>query len=348
MSDAERVLFAPLQSNAHTLLAGRPVVALTARLKQASITFDRVLLEGGAKMITAGPELSAVSDIPSDGLGFQTPSQRRIAVGQSFSLTMGPSGQGAESPVTFGSKTSIRWQPTLEPLRPQLGGVDWVEFVYTDMSSEAKNTARKWARLDRANGALKRRFPDELVRGVVIKHATSDLALAAHAGVAVMQDSLHQEVARQRMAAESGWRPVGFAVPMIVPQVSAWSWAEIAELRKTKHMKNFQRVLAEFEACALDEARNGDVEAAVHRAKDRYLAAAVGEIEGLGTLPKMAVVEFGVGTVLGAVTSGVSGPMGIVAGAALGTVVATVHGGLQATRARRLKGWVSVYNELLV
>ncbi|VXB06333.1 hypothetical protein [Aeromicrobium sp. 9AM] len=57
-------LWVPLRSNAYSLVAGAPVAAMRRRLKQAGVSYDHVLLEGGGLGITAG--LTVGLKLPAD------------------------------------------------------------------------------------------------------------------------------------------------------------------------------------------------------------------------------------------------------------------------------------------
>lgn len=350
MSDSRR-LFVPLRSNAHGLLAGAPADRMRQRLKQASITFDQILLEHGAKAMTVGPHGGVELDVPVDELTtFQSPRARNLQPGQRFFLDLGNSSD-SDSPEAMrrfiDSETSIYWSPTLQPFARELPpGADWIGYWAPRRPQQVKRTEDRWKARDRSNEVLRQRFPEQFVRSSVISHANRDLALAAHAGWAVMQDAMHRQVIDSRFPSNSGWKATGFALPLLVPDVGHLDWATIAQLRQHKSMKHFRRVVAEIETTALQESRGGDIESAVHHAAERYLAKAVGKIEGMGAIPRRGVMEFAIGSMTGVLTSGFVGPIGIVAGAGAGTAVAVAEMSASTVASRKRRAWVSVYNEL--
>jgi len=69
----ESALLVPLGSNAEDLLAGARVVDLRGRLKQASITFERLFPEQGVLSIDAGPRGSTAFRHSAEDAEFQTP-----------------------------------------------------------------------------------------------------------------------------------------------------------------------------------------------------------------------------------------------------------------------------------
>lgn len=352
MDTAERALLVPLRSNARALLAGRPVAGVRRRLKQASLIYDNIYLEDGALTITAGPSGSVVMPVATnEATAFQTARQRHTAPGQRFVMSLGEEsvpGVPAEQLRNFiNSETSVLWAPTLAPFARELpSGCAWVHFVSLTTAPETKRMASEWKRRDLSNESLRHLLPVEFVRRTVVGHADRDLAFAAHAGVSVMQDEMHQKVLGSRFDDETGWRATGFALPLLVPDVAELDWPTIAAIRKHKAMGDFRRILREIEATALDEARDGDIEAAVKHAFDSYWLQAVGKVTGLAAIPKVAVVELGVGTMTGVLASGFAGPVGIAIGAGAGAGVAAARNAISTIKGRRNKSWVSVYSEI--
>ena len=352
MNQDARTLWVPLRSNAHSLLAGAPVQGLRRRLKQAAISYDEVLLEGGGLSITAGT--SGRIEMPlsaEDLLAFQIAHQRHVAKGRRFHLSLGTEeveGVPASEMRTFiNSETSIIWAPTLQPFARELPpSVDWMKYVTSPITNSIKKTADDWRRRDERNVALHKLLPESFVRGTVIGHADRDLAVAAHVRVSVMQDSSHRAVLGSRFA-DSDWRATGFALPLLMPDVGDLDWEAIAAIRSHRAMKDFRRILREIEQMTLEQSRDGDVEAAVRHAMEKHLVKATGKVEGLGAIPKAATVEFGAGIMLGVATVGLAGPVALIGGAALGSAVAGVQTATDVGRARRSRGWVSVYGELL-
>ena len=348
-----RTLWVPLRSNAHSLLAGAPVQGLRRRLKQAAISYDEVLLEGGALSITAGPSGRVEMPLPDeDSVAFQTAHHRHVAKGRRFHLSLGTEeveGVPASEMRTFiNSETSIIWAPTLQPFARELPrSVDWMKYVTSPTTAAIKKTTGEWRRRDDRNDALRQLLPESFVRGAVIGHADRDLAVAAHIGVSVMQDSRHRAVLGSRFADDSAWRATGFALPLLMPDVGELDWEAVAAIRSHRAMKDFRRILREIEQMTLEQSRDGDVEAAVRHAMEKHLVNATGKVEGLGAIPKAATVEFGAGIMLGVATVGLAGPVALIGGAALGSVVAGVQTAIGVGQARRNKGWVSVYGELL-
>ena len=147
------------------------------------------------------------------------------------------------------------------------------------------------------------------------------MVIAAANRVAVSIDPLHRRVYELRFRATSGWRPDGFVLPCSSsPRSAAWAGEDVAELRAHPGMVTLRRVLWEVEQQALDEAADGDLEAAAHHAFARYLASARRRRErsSVGALVKEHSGSLVVASVLGAVTANWGGLLGFGAGVALG------------------------------
>ncbi|NRQ49198.1 hypothetical protein [Aeromicrobium stalagmiti] len=221
-----------------------------------------------------------------------------------------------------------------------------MKFVTTERSSEVKTIADEWRRRDGRNEALRQMIPQTFVREVVVRHADTDLAVAAQAGVSVMQDSRHQAVLQARFEVNSPWFATGFALPILLLAVGHLDWETVAAIRSHKSIKDLRRILREIEATALEEAQGGDVERAVRQAMESYLIRANGRVESLGSVPKHAVVDFGVGSMTGVLTAGFVGPAAILGGAALGAGITATRATVAAIKGKRNRGWMSAYTEL--
>jgi hypothetical protein len=174
-----------------------------------------------------------------------------------------------------------------------------------------------------------------------------DLVLAAASGVAVMQDPLHRRVYESRFRLESGWRPDGFVLPVVVPTVTGLHWQDVADLRGHRAMSAFRQVLREVEFQALEEAAGGDLEAAAHHAFERYLASAsVSGKNGVGAAMRTHMAGLLVGGLTGAVTMDWVGPVGFASAVALGQAPAMATDVVRLRRAKTRPSWVTAYQAL--
>lgn len=212
----------PLRSNARTLLAGTPIVAMRRRLKFASL-FLRPSSPGDRhtpRYSNAGPHGSSSFIVPptdADPPRWQTPAERRAGTGVTFVVAVSPDGRpDAPTQTAVASEAAIAWTATLHPFAEELPqGTDWVDFVTSrNPTGEVQQLAQQWIWADERNRALERTIPIKFVRDTIINSANRDLALAAAAGVSVTTDRIHSQVAAQRFNDDS-WKLRGYAVPIV-------------------------------------------------------------------------------------------------------------------------------------
>jgi hypothetical protein len=319
------------------------------RLKFASLFYDRLFLETGILRVHAGPRGSSrfiVPPTPDDPPRWQTPAERRAGTGATFAVAVSPDGRPGTQPQTVvASEAAIAWTATLHPFADELPrGTNWVEFVTSrDPAGEAQRLAQQWTRADERNRSLEQAIPIKFVRDTIIGSANRDLALAAASGVSMTIDRLHSQVAVQRFN-DDGWKLRGYAVPVIFPHVGDLPWEAIADFRRDRGMARFREVLRDVEQQAAVEARGGDIEAVVNRVYRRQLAEASEAIDTVGTIGHKTLVGFVIGAYTGFLTSGIIGPLGVLAGAVTGVIPGTVLDVRNMIRQRRSKGWISLSN----
>ena len=344
------VLVVPLRSNAHTLLAGAPIAAMRRRLKFASLFYDRLLLETGIFRVHAGPHGYSSFIAPpteDDPARWQTPAERRAGTGVTFVVAVSPDGRPDAPPQTaVESEAAIAWTATLHPFADELPrGTDWIDFVTSrNPTGEIQRLAQQWTWADERNRSLEHAIPIKFVRDTIINSANRDLVLAAVAGVSVTTDQLHSQVAAQRFNDDDGWKLRGYAVPIIFPHVGDLPWEAIANFRRDRSMARFREVLREVEQQAAVESLGGDIEAVANRVYRRQLAEASETIDTVGTIGHKTLAGFVIGAYAGFLTSGIIGPLGILAGAVTGVIPGTVLDVRDMIRQRRSKGWVSLSN----
>lgn len=306
--------------------------------------------------IQAGPDGSTSVRLRSgldDAASWQTARERHRGQDASFSVAFAPQsvpGAAARGPYreVLHSKTSVFWQPTLEPFVRELpASCNWILLgTPGDIAGEFKHLEQRWKRIDRANAALSRLAPEQLVRSRLVDHVSHDLAVGASGGWDVSVDRLHGRVIAARFAGDATIQTGGVALPILVPRVGDLAWSDIADIRKDKAIRRLREVLREVEVEAMDTARSGgDLESAVHRAYTRKVAPASEGVHGLRSVGAMAVAELVIGTAAGYVTMGLSlfGPL---AGAGLGAAISTGWQARRVVRERRQRAWLGVMDAI--
>jgi hypothetical protein len=164
-------------------------------------------------------------------------------------------------------------------------------------------------------------------------------------GIAVSLDPLHSQVAAQRFR-DGSWKPRGFTVPILFPNVGDLPWEAIADLRRDKNMTRFRAVLREVEEEATEEAAAGDLEDAAQHVYERHLAGYPETLPNPGYIAHRTLTGFVVGSIAGNAVSGIIGPLGIPAGATLGAAATTVTDVIYVIRRRRSRGWIALHHQI--
>lgn len=351
-------VFFPLASNAKALITGGPMASVRARLKVASLVYDRVLVEAGRMDIQAGPSGSSALRMPHDPnapAAWQTPLGRKAMQGHPFSIAMAPEstpGVPATEPyhTVVQSETSISWQPTFEPFTKELpSGCDWIHFGRPGpVAPQFEQLGREWERQDDRNEALERLVSERFVRSALIKHVNADLVVGAAAGWDISVDPLHGQVVAARFASDTSVTPHSFALPVLVPRVTKLDWEDIARIRQISAIGRLREVLREVETEAIIVANEqGDLEEAVRRVYEKVRNASE-HVESLGSAIPYTLTEFVVGTGAGGMTAALA--MAATTGTAVAaSVSATVMGGIhfaKAMRRRRQRAWLGVMSAI--
>jgi hypothetical protein len=269
MVDHSRVYF-PLRSNAYTLLAGRQIAALRARIKRAALLNDEVILESGTFDVQAGPGGSFSTWRPPTGKEkWQTPSLRGRLERSTFTISMKPSAAPADAPAhpIIQSPASIVWIATLEPLKRELPrGLKWLRYGHGDDLPEVAREAGSIFNPDYKDEALAALFPEGFVRTEIIKQFNLDLGMAASIEAAVTFDKRHAAVVQARVArGDADWVLGDRALALILSEEPTWE--EVNELRRSKGFQDYRAILRDAEAAAMETAAAGVFD---HRLLNEY------------------------------------------------------------------------------
>ncbi len=336
-------IYFPLRSNARALVAGGPANAVRARLKLASLLYDRVLVEDGEWEAHGGPQGSVRQwDPPSDEpRRWQTASERRRGQESEFMFAMKPSQAPPEQPaaVVIQSPASIAWRATFEPIKNELPRTcEWFEFGH---ASDPQDRGFVLARMDREvsqDEDVKSLLPEPFVRDAVVQGVHRDLLVGAAYQSAVSVDALHGQVLRARIASGDVVPAFGpQALSILVPECRDLSWEDVAELRRHRSLGKYRSVLREVESAAWDESTSvAEFERTVHEEFQKRLLA-ISDAKSLPRRLRRAGINVAVGELTGLALTRVPG-----AGAGAGLVLAASQE-IQGWSARR---WVAAHQSM--
>lgn len=356
--DGESSILFPVRSNARSLITGSGIASVRRRLRVASILYDRVALEEGIVDVHAGPtgSMSFWSPAPPGGgpPRWDTPRDRAARQKSDFSLSVGveetPGVQAPTMRPVIESETTVSWNATLEPFFDEIAkSCDWFVSGRTDdPQGEAATALRRRNERDERNEALERVIPERFARNLLIANANRDLLLGAANRMPISQDALHSQVVSARLAdPDSTLRLVGFALPLLVPDVAELPWETIADLRKDRGLQRFRRELHDVETAVHEVVMSGgDAEAAVNT-ELRQRVTALGEGPKLASTLAMTALGSFVGAGASLATAGISGPIATVAGGGLGAATElALLTGPQLYRQRRSRRWVATLTRI--
>ena len=345
-----RSVYFPLASNANSLVAGAGVRQVRSRLKISSVLYDQVLVEAGQLLLQAGPNgsfqtRSQDAEGPAgSGTKWQSAQARGRAQRASFSLSMATEttpGVASTGPFreVLNSPSSICWNPTFAPFRAELpAGCDWIIFGTSSGSSpEVLAASKAWKSKDGRSDSLLQLVPEQFVRSQIVSNIADDLAVGLGGNWDVSTDGLHSRVFRARFEERSLFREKGFALPILIPNVTSLSWDDIQQIRRHKAVRQLRDNLLEVESEAL-AAAGGDIERAVHLAYENQIAPAQRAIDAAFPQATLALGEVVVGVAAGYATMGLGawgGVVGAIPGAALSSLAV-----VSSARAHGRRKWI--------
>jgi hypothetical protein len=215
----------------------------------------------------AGPSGSVTTTAPFDRARIRrrwdTASARHEAKGRPFRLSMGVEetpGVPSCGPYrqVVGSEATILWNVSLEPFAAELPrDCGWMGFAeLRQPTGDDAQRVRDWRYRDSRNSLLVEALPVRFVRSRVIDDANEDLGVGLANGTAVSADRLHQRVMFKRFEEDSGWQ-FGFAIGIVLPQVTELPWDAISELRRHRDIEYLRQTLREVEAETLSSLGSG-------------------------------------------------------------------------------------------
>jgi hypothetical protein len=336
-------VYYPLRANAYGLVKGAPLEAFRQRLKVAALLNDRLALDDGSWMASAGPRGATEFRTPGDdgpNHDLQTGRERQKAQGGEFYVAMGRSGSSAPLRRVIQSPATISWRATFRPIKDELPrAYPWIEFGSADLYPADKRLADEMADAEERSGLLSARFPDRFVRSIVLKGAAHSMVLAARMGAALSTDSLHGEVLAASVARGDGRLVLGQgALLAVVPDVRRLSWSDVDAARGLPGLPRLRDVLAEVEEGAA--AGSTFDEAALREYHRQYARARDEAAGGWGNVGTSIVV----GAAVSVMTFPIAGPGSLAAGVALGATT-EVGRHLLGQRTRR-NSWMAAADAL--
>lgn len=316
------------------------------RLKVASLLHDRVVLESGGWVGTAGPGGASEMRLPDSARPFpvDTARRRHDAMGRNFFVRVKPSGSTGPFHNLVTSPAAVSFMATYRPIRDHLpASANWVEFTSFELVPKAKQHVDRLADQEARDGLLEAIFPDEYAQGLIIKSALTSMVLASALGMAVSVDRLHASVIAARAArGQASPVPGHRALLAVIPDVRRVTWEQVAAARELPGLPRLRAVLGDVESAARQAAAAGrDIDRALIVEFHREYSRAVREAEdGWGSV----AISVATGTAVSLALAPLSGPAAAIAGTAVATIVES--GRMLIGHQRRRNRWEVAADEL--
>lgn len=254
-----RTCLFPLRTNCGFYRA-RGELDLRARVKEAAILYETVLLQGGLYTATIGRTGSFEAVEPNPG----RPSTLRELKdkGGNFSLSVRPSDSDGPFRTIMHQTVERRFHAEFGSLAHEIKDAlgtrnlpAWIELVSIEANHEGKGAIRDAAREDARNAKLWRRKGSPYLKTRVLENLNHDLGAGATFAVDVSMDRYFLPLVRRKATAMAA--PGSVALTILLPNVACLPWNQIAEARGHAGVDAFRRQLAEIEQQAWAEVAQG-------------------------------------------------------------------------------------------
>lgn len=290
-------IFFPLRTNVEYFALPEGYLSLEARLKQACLLYDEVVVEAGMYMALIGPERNIDFWVPPHQLTENMLRDRWEPTGGEFVLVIG--GHEMVSPAERRFKSEfhsiLRTLPVEEP--------SWMSVSSFSLTSEAEDLSRRLAEsiLEGAESAM----PDgsAFLKLKVTRNLTRDLVLSSAMGTAVSMDPLHSPVVR-KVAPTLGGAPPGkgfVTLNVMVPNFANLPWEAVLEERDQPSVAAFREKVSAIEELARQGLTEGATEEDIRRETNQLLIQELAEeLQSRYTTPRDVAEEVAVDMILSA------------------------------------------------
>ena len=253
--------FFPLRTNVEYFTSPEGFLTLERRIKQASILYDDIILEGGIYTASAGPTGSMDFWIPPNQVTDEELRLKLEPSGGQHHLAMAPTGSHQFQTLVSGPverRFRSEFHSILKKLSPE--HPKWIKMETYDLTSEAKSLASRISRDDEKNTDIVIPEGSHFLRNMILRNLNRDLILVWSLGSTASIDPLHLPIIRRKMAAHGELRPAsGFvALEVAVPDLSEVPWNVIAEVREHKAVMEFRHRIVQTENLVRTTLPNAD------------------------------------------------------------------------------------------
>lgn len=260
---AESLAFFPLRTNVDYFSSPEAELALEQRIKQASILYDRVVLEGGIYKALIGDEGAWDLHIPrahtTEDLLLDS---AHNDYGKEGGLSVWAAIPNSEPRLLFSSNITHSFYCQYESLKQVTDshGVDWLDIEEYQLTKEGKQIARHAETLIKAHFQQNEPSVERFLKSKVSSNLSHDLVLSQDMGcpVSINMASANALLPALNLEPAPGWA----GLHVTLPNVGNVRWEEIAEERKTPSYIEFRKKLVQIESSVRAALDAGDIDAA--------------------------------------------------------------------------------------
>jgi len=265
----KRTCLFPLRTNAG-FYRTQGQLDVKQRIKESVLLYDEIILESGLYIASIGPggSFDTMGDADADAVDrIRTLKQRGGEF--SYSIINDQTGQSTGRTLSAERRLAAEFLSIVDAIRADVGLhklPDWFRYEgWFDLSRDAKSEVSRAARNDANRRGFWRRKGSHFLRDKVLTNFNYDLRLSAELGALVSMDGYFAPLVARKPEARAVSEG-GFALRVLVPNVSALSWNELFELREEPGSVAFRAKLREVEEEAFAAAETlHEAREAVHR-----------------------------------------------------------------------------------
>lgn len=255
--------FFPLRSNADYFSSPEAELALEQRIKQASILYDRIILEGGIYKALIGDDGAWDLHVPRSKItGDMLRPERDEEHSDGRSLAVWANIPNTEPRLLVSSNITHELFCQYETLiqKAHLYGVDWLDIEEYQLTPSGKRIAHS------AEGLIKEHFelgkPSEgrFLRSRISSNLSHDLVMSQDMSctISINMASANELLPTLGLAPATGWA----GLQATLPNIGNIGWEEIAQERKSPSYMEFRKKLVQIETVVRGALDAGDIDTA--------------------------------------------------------------------------------------
>jgi len=260
---APTTFFFPLRTNVHYFDSLEQQLALTERVKQASLLYESLLFEGGMYDAVVWKDEERGGG-PSIDLHWRPQDiTDELLKRYQHKPTGGEAHVVIDQYVFAAGEVERRQHAEFHSLLKELNAdnLPWIQVDGFSLPGELKSLVSRLALDDESSfGDLLSDKP-LFLKKKILNNLNYDLILTSLLNVAASMDGLFEPLLSQKGQRHSGLQSApGFAAFQVaIPNLSHLPWNEIVDIREQESLKEFRRKIMEIEALAQSMFSHGDV-----------------------------------------------------------------------------------------